>query len=96
MLASQNSLACVIEDMTPATAAVADSVDSQVPDTEDSCSLCAGCAFCGGCCIFVVSPRTGESFFDFAPVRSPKVILVTSAPKTWAPPTLLRPPTRID
>ena len=98
ILASQNSLACALEDMSPTSVAAVEmtSGSEHDADTEESCSMCVGCGFCGSGCGFAASPRTDTSFFELAPVRDAKVILVTAAPQAWTPPTLLRPPTRLD
>jgi len=98
ILGSQNSLACALEDMSPPDTAAVEmtAAGEHSPDTEDLCTMCVGCAFCGSGCSFAASPRTDASFFELAPVRYAKVILITAAPQAWTPPTLLRPPTRVN
>jgi hypothetical protein len=95
LLASQNSLACVIEDVFSGAdiALVADQGASSPTDPagDECCTLCFDCAHCGGCHSSAVSPRLGHTAGLLAGADA-KFTFATAAPSLWTPPTLLRPP----
>ena len=100
LLASQNSIACVldvgterretasIEQMFEASADAA-CIDGQ---GDDCCTLCVDCASCGGCHSSVLSTRTLPAHPEFDSGGYELAHLSTAAPTLWKPPTLLRPP----
>jgi len=88
MLASQQSMACAFEEaLSPqGTEIVADN------GAEECCPLCGDCTQCGGCHASAVSPRAILAQSSFQLNLFAKLTPATAAPKSWAPPALLRPP----
>jgi len=102
LLASQTSLACALEESTTgetvalvAGALPAETADTAAPDDGGCCALCTDCAHSGGCCVFAASPRAGALAFALASLSDASIGFSTSAPVSWTPPTLLRPPIAI-
>jgi hypothetical protein len=96
LLASQGSLACVIEDVFSG-ADMALGADLDVSSSTDQagdecCTLCFDCAHCGGCHGSAVSPRLGQVNPGVQANVCAKITFATAAPSHWTPPALLRPP----
>ena len=94
ILASQNSLACALEEAFNAATVelTADSPrDANTPVDGGCCALCTDCAHSGACCTFASIPRGGGFGLARASL-SDAIGPPTSAPTSWTPPTLLRPP----
>jgi hypothetical protein len=100
LLASQNSIACVLDvgsergEAAPIVQTAQASGDDACKDAleDDCCTLCVDCASCGGCHGSTVSTRTLPAHPESGSGRDEPAHLSSAAPALWKPPTLLRPP----
>jgi hypothetical protein len=101
--ASQNSLACALEEamgaqgieLSAGVSADVVALDALASgeDLEDGCcTLCFDCANCGGCHTSAVSPRIDAAHLAFVSIAFAKISLAPGMRTPWAPPALLRPP----
>jgi hypothetical protein len=90
LLASQNFLACALEEFSAAQGI--EVVVEAERSGDDCCALCLDCANCGGCCSFAGMPRAQTAPMAAASIDYTRIRLATVAPVSWTPPTLLRPP----
>jgi hypothetical protein len=96
ILASQNSLACALEEYYSGTpiewsSTVADPAAPETPADGSCCAFCTDCAHSGGCCAVAASARAGGDRIAAAPLFAPRHVPLTAS-TSWKPPTLLRPP----
>jgi hypothetical protein len=92
LLASQNSLACAVEEAYATTPASL-SVPAPDADAQDGCcALCTDCAHQGGCCHFASTSRAGGERFVSMSLHDARPWPDDSARLSWTPPTLLKPP----
>ena len=93
LLASQNSLACALEEaFAPQTEVVEVGVAASADTPSDNCcGVCFDCAQCG-CCGIALNARAGGDRHADLSIADGRQSLHTAAPRHWTPPTLLKPP----
>jgi hypothetical protein len=98
ILASQNSLACALEEFYPAPPVesawmpAVDSVAPGAPADGGCCAFCTDCAHSGGgCCAVAATTRQGGDRVVPAPRFATRAVPFPAS-VCWTPPTLLRPP----
>lgn len=94
LLASQNVIACALEETWSAESIelVAEQPPTGETSTSGCCALCTDCAHSGGCCGIAVSHRSASERFALARLHDKRPGTAATAPASWKPPTLLRPP----
>jgi hypothetical protein len=95
ILASQNTLACALEESSsaaPVEWVANDAATPESPADGGCCAFCTDCAHSGGCCSFASSARAGAEEPAPAIAHEARLRPEDSAPSSWTPPTLLRPP----
>jgi hypothetical protein len=96
-LASQSALACAF-DVASEPAAIgspANGGDAGADTGDDCCSLCVGCTTCGGCTSVALKSRAVPDVLAIlVPQQATKPPAVP--PRSWTPPSPLRPPIALD